>query len=105
LGGREIAAITGAILAARMEKIPVVLDGYASLAAAAVLHAIDPSATGHCLLAHLSTEPGMARAAARMGLVPLLDLQLGDGEGMAAALAADIVRNAALIHAGMALRG
>lgn len=104
LGGREIAAIAGAILAARVEKIPVLLDGYVALAAAAVLQAAAPAAIDHCLLAHVSTEPGMARAAARMGMVPLLDLQLGDGEGMAAALAASVVKNAALVHTGMALR-
>lgn len=104
LGGRELAAIAGAILAARMEKIPVILDGYASLAAAAVLKAAEPAAIDHCLLGHVSREPGMARAAAVLGLRPLLDLSLGDGEGAGAALAAGIVKNAALTHSGMALR-
>lgn len=104
LGGRELAAIAGAILAARMEKIPVILDGYASLAAAAVLRAAEPAAIDHCLLGHVSREPGMAKAAAVLGLRPLLDLSLGDGEGAGAALAAGIVRNAALTHSGMALR-
>jgi nicotinate-nucleotide--dimethylbenzimidazole phosphoribosyltransferase len=86
LGGRELAAIAGAILAARMEKIPVILDGYAALAAAAVLKAAEPSALDHCLLGHVSAEPGMAKAAAALGLKPLLDLSLGDGEGAGAAL-------------------
>lgn len=104
LGGREIAAIAGVILASRVEKIPVIIDGYAALAAAAVLHAAQPGAVDHCLLAHVSVEPGMARAATRMGLVPLLDLQLGDGEGLAAALAATMVKNAALVHTGMVVR-
>lgn len=104
LGGRETAALAGAILAARIEKAPVILDGYASLAAAAVLRAVDETAIDHCLLAHVSSEPGMARAAGLMGLRPLLDLSLGDGEGAGAALAAGIVRNAALVHSGMALR-
>jgi len=104
LGGRELAAIAGAILAARMEKIPVVLDGYASLAAAAVLKAAEPAALDHCLLGHVSREPGMARAAAVLGLQPLLDLSLGDGEGAGAALAAGIVKNAAAVHSGMVLR-
>src|SRR5690606_12497842 len=94
LGGREFAAIVGAILAARVEKIPVVLDGYASLAAAALLQAAEPTAIDHCLLGHLSTEPGMAKAASRMGLTPLFDLSLGDGEGAGAALAASLVKNA-----------
>jgi len=105
LGGREIAAMAGAILAARMEKIPVVLDGYAALAAAAILKAAEPTAIDHCILSHISTEPGMALAAKKMGLAPLLYLHLGDGEGMAAALAADLIKNAALIHSGMVIRG
>lgn len=102
LGGREIAAMAGAILAARMEKIPVILDGYASLAAAAVLKAGEPSAIDHCLLGHVSAEKGMARAASVLDLAPLLDLSLGDGEGAGAALAAGIVKNAASVHSGMA---
>lgn len=105
LGGRECAAIAGAILAARVEKVPVILDGYVSLAAAAVLRAAEPSAIDHCVLGHLSTEPGMAKAAERMGLVPLLNMSLGDGEGAGAALAAGIVRNAASVHSGMVIRG
>lgn len=104
LGGRETAAIAGAILAARTEKAPVIIDGYTSLAAAAVLRASRADAIDHCLLAHVSTEPGMARAASAMELRPLLDLQMGDGEGAAAALAAGIVRNAAAVHSGMAVR-
>lgn len=104
LGGREFAAIAGAILAARVEKVPVVLDGYASLAAAAVLQAASPSAIDHCVLGHVSTEPGMRRAAEKMGMKPLLDLSMGDGEGAGGALAACVVKNAALVHSGMALR-
>lgn len=104
LGGRELAAIAGAILAARMEKIPVVIDGYAGLAAAAVLKAAEPSALDHCLLGHVSAQKGMARAAELLGLSPLVDLSLGDGEGAGAALAAGLVRNAAAVHSGMALR-
>src|SRR5690606_34417494 len=103
LGGREIAAMAGAILAARMEKIPVVLDGYASLAAAAVLKAMEPTAIDHCILSHISVEPGMALAAKKMGLVPLLYLHLGDGEGMAAALAADLITTAARMHSAMVI--
>ncbi len=104
LGGREFAAVAGAILAARIEKAPVILDGYATLAAAAVLRAAEPTAIDHCLLGHVSTEPGMRKAAELMGLVPLVDLSLGDGEGAGAALAACIVKNAALVHTQMAFR-
>lgn len=102
LGGREVAAMAGAILAARLHRIPVILDGYVATAAAAILHAIDPAALDHCLAGHVSAEPGHRRALARIGKEPLLDLGMRLGEGTGAALAAGIVRTAARIHAGMA---
>jgi len=102
VGGREIAAIAGAILAARYERVPVLLDGYVATAAAAVLHALEPSAIGHCLAAHRSAEPAHGRALERMGLSPLLDLGLRLGEGTGAALAVGLVRTAIAIHTGMA---
>ena len=101
-GGREFAAVAGAILAARLEKAPVLLDGFATTAAAAVLHRIDPAALDHCLLSHVSTEPGHRKLADELGLKPLLDLGIGQGEGTGAALAAGLVKAAALIHSGMA---
>lgn len=102
VGGREFAAIAGAILAARMQKVAVLLDGFAATAAAAVLHAANPAALDHCLAAHVSTEPGHAKAIDRLGLKPVLDLKLAHGEGTGAALAAGIVKAAALVHSGMA---
>ncbi len=102
VGGREFAAIAGAILAARKQRVAVILDGFATTAAAAVLYAVNPTALDHCVLAHLSAEPGHARAASRLGLHPILDLQLHHGEGTGAALAAGIVRAAALSLSGMA---
>jgi nicotinate-nucleotide--dimethylbenzimidazole phosphoribosyltransferase len=102
LGGREVAAMAGAVLAARMSRIPVVVDGYVASAAAAVLHAADPRALDHCLFGHLSAEPGHRRALERMGKAPLLDLGMRLGEGTGAALAAVIVKTAAAIHGGMA---
>lgn len=102
VGGREFAAIAGAIIAARAEKVPVILDGYAGIAAAAVLHAANPAILGHCLLSSRPTDPGLARAVARLGLQPLLDLQLAHGEGVGAALAAGVVKAAALLGSGMA---
>ncbi|MBZ9810684.1 nicotinate-nucleotide--dimethylbenzimidazole phosphoribosyltransferase [Mesorhizobium sp. BR1-1-9] len=102
VGGREFAAIAGAILAARMQKIPVLLDGFAATAAAAVVHAANPAALDHCLLAGLSAEPAHARAAERLGLRPLLDLGVSHGEGVGAALAAGMVKAAALTSSGMA---
>jgi nicotinate-nucleotide--dimethylbenzimidazole phosphoribosyltransferase len=102
LGGREIAAIAGAILAARHQKVPVLIDGFVTTAAAAVLHAANPAALDHCRFGHLSAEPAHARALALMGKRPILDLDMRLGEGTGAALAAGLVRTAARIHAGMA---
>ena len=102
LGGREMAAIVGAIIAARMQRIPVILDGYVVCAAAAVLHAIDPGALDHCLAGHLSEEGAHAEVLARLGKVPLLALGMRLGEGTGAALAAGLVKAAAGVHAGMA---
>ncbi len=102
LGGREIAAMAGAILAARMERIPVILDGYVTGAAAAVLFAANPSALDHCIAGHVSAEPGHRRLLEKLGKKPLLDLGMRLGEGTGAALAAGIVKSAALCHSGMA---
>ncbi len=102
LGGREIAAMAGAILGARMNRVPVIVDGYVATAAAAVLFALDPSALDHCLFGHVSAEPAHARALAALGQKPLLDLGMRLGEGSGAALAAAIVKAAARLHAGMA---
>lgn len=102
LGGREIAALCGAILAARIERVPVILDGYVATAAAAVLHALEPRALDHCLAGHVSAEGAHARVLARLGLSPILDLGMRLGEGSGAALAAAIVRGAVACHAGMA---
>ena len=102
VGGRELAAMAGAIIAARHARVPVIVDGYVATAAAAVLFAIDPGAVDHCLFGHVSAEPGHRRALERMGKAPLLDLGMRLGEGTGAALAAGIVRAAARPHAGMA---
>jgi nicotinate-nucleotide--dimethylbenzimidazole phosphoribosyltransferase len=102
LGGREIAAMVGAILAARMERVPVIVDGFVTTAAAAVLHAAKPSAIDHCLFAHRSAEAAHARALDRLGKTPLLDLHMRLGEGTGAALAAGIVKAALAAHNGMA---
>jgi nicotinate-nucleotide--dimethylbenzimidazole phosphoribosyltransferase len=102
LGGREVAAMTGAILAARMNRIPVIVDGYVATAAAAVLYAMDPHTLDHCLFGHVSAEPAHRRALAHIGKTALLDLGMRLGEGTGAALAAEIVKGAARLHAGMA---
>jgi nicotinate-nucleotide--dimethylbenzimidazole phosphoribosyltransferase len=105
LGGREIAAMAGAILAARMERVPVIVDGFVASSAAAVLHAINPAVIAHCLFGHVSAERAHRAALQAMGVKPLLDLGMRLGEGTGAALAAGIVKAAALCHSGMATFG
>ena len=102
LGGLELAAIAGAVLAARMARTPVLLDGYACTAAAAVLHALDPKLLDHCIVAHLSLEPGHRRLLEAIGKEPLFDLGMRLGEGSGAALAINILKAAVACHSGMA---
>ena len=102
LGGREIAAIAGAILAARIQRVPVLLDGFVVCAGAAILQALDPSALDHCMAAHVSAESAHARVLERLGKKPILDLGMRLGEGSGAAMAAGIVRAALACHLGMA---
>ena len=102
LGGREIAAMAGAVLAARVQRVPVIVDGFVASAAVAVLHAVEPTAIDHCLFAHVSAEPAHRAALERMSAEPLLDLGMRLGEGTGAALAAGIVKAAAACHSGMA---
>ena len=102
LGGREIAAMAGAILAARLQRVPVVLDGYVATAAAAVLHALDPTALEHCMAGHLSAEGAHAEVLERLGLRPLLSLDMRLGEASGAALALGLVKAALACHRDMA---
>jgi nicotinate-nucleotide--dimethylbenzimidazole phosphoribosyltransferase len=102
LGGREIAAMTGAILAARLRRTPVLLDGFVATSAAAVLHALDPTAIDHCLAGHVSAERAHREALKRLGKTPLLDLGMRLGEGSGAALAVGVVKAAVACHNGMA---
>ncbi|MEM1431082.1 MAG: nicotinate-nucleotide--dimethylbenzimidazole phosphoribosyltransferase [Pseudomonadota bacterium] len=102
LGGREQAAICGAVLAARSARVPVLLDGYICSAAVAPLHAADPALLSHCLISHASAEPGHARLCAGLGKTPILDLRMALGEGSGAAVALGILRAALACHNGMA---
>lgn len=102
LGGREIAAMAGAILRARMGRIPVVLDGFICTAAAACLEVVESGALDHVVAGHVSAEPGHARLLRHLGKVPLLSLGLRLGEGSGAVLAMGIVRSALACHSGMA---
>ena len=102
LGGRELAAMTGAVLAARLQRIPVIIDGYVATAAAAVLKAIRPDALDHCVAGHLSAEPAHRRLLQKLEMTPILDLGMRLGEGSGAAMAAGVVKAAADLHNGMA---
>lgn len=105
VGGREIAAMAGAILAARMKRVPVVIDGFVSSAAAAVLYGADSHALDHCVVGHVSAEAGHRRLVEALGKAPLLDLGMRLGEASGAALALAVVRAAAVTHTGMATFG
>ncbi len=102
LGGREVAALCGAILAARMQRVPVVLDGFVVTAAAAVLHALDPATIEHCLAGHVSAEQAHLRALERIGKRPILDLGMRLGEGSGAALALGLLKAAVACTRDMA---
>jgi nicotinate-nucleotide--dimethylbenzimidazole phosphoribosyltransferase len=102
LGGRELAAIMGATLAARHKRVPVLLDGFVCTAAAAPLQKLDPTGLAHALAGHVSAEAGHRGLLEAMGLSPLLDLGMRLGEGSGACLAVNVVRSALACHAGMA---
>ena len=102
LGGREIAAMLGAIIAARQQKIPVIVDGFVATSAAAIAQAVSPAAIDHCLFGHVSAESGHARALEHMGQRPLLDLGMRLGEGSGAAMAAVMAKTALHLHKSMA---
>ena len=102
VGGRELAAIAGAVLAARYARTPVILDGYVATAAAAVLHGLDAGALDHCIAGHVSAEPGHVRVLAALGQEPLISLGMRLGEGSGAAVALGIVRGAVAAHTGLA---
>lgn len=102
LGGREIAAMAGAMAAARAYRIPVILDGFICSAAAAVLERAHSGALDHCIAGHLSAEGAHGRLLAALGKEPLLNLGLRLGEGSGAALAIGILRGAVACLSGMA---
>ena len=105
VGGRELAAIAGAITQARLNRQPVVLDGYVCGAAAAALAAAAPGALDHCIAGHVSAEPGHIRLLDKMGMAPLLNLGMRLGEASGAVVAVNLLKCAAACHAGMATFG
>ena len=102
VGGFELAALLGAVLAARQRGIPVLLDGFVCTAAAAPLARLHPGGLDHARAAHRSAEAGHRALLSALGLSPLLDLGMRLGEGSGAALAVPLCRAACACHAGMA---
>jgi nicotinate-nucleotide--dimethylbenzimidazole phosphoribosyltransferase len=102
LGGRELAALLGATIAARHHGVPVLLDGFVCTAAVAPLPRLMPGSLDHTTLAHVSAEAGHRELAATLGLVPLLDFGMRLGEASAAALTVPLLRAAVACHTGMA---
>lgn len=101
VGGKELAAIAGAVVAARLRRIPVMLDGFICTSAVAPLGRIE-GVLDHCLVGHQSTEPGHARLLEALGKSGILSLEMRLGEGSGAAVALLIVQAALAMHEGMA---
>jgi nicotinate-nucleotide--dimethylbenzimidazole phosphoribosyltransferase len=102
LGGRELAAILGATLAARRQNIPVLLDGFVSTAAVAPLYKLRTDTLAHALAGHVSAEAGHRALLDELSLKPILDLNMRLGEASGAATALLILRAALACHTGMA---
>lgn len=92
VGGAELVAMAAAVLRARHHRVPVVLDGYVATSAVLPLHVAGPGALAHCVVGHLSAEPGHRRLLDHLGLEPLLDLGMRLGEGSGAVAAIPLVR-------------
>ena len=105
VGGLEIAALTGVILGAAAARVPVVLDGFITGAAALIARDLAPAVGPRLLAGHRSPEPGHALVLQRLGLRPMLELDLRLGEGTGAALAMGLVQAAVRVRDGMATFG
>lgn len=102
LGGRELAAMAGAIASARAKSIPVILDGFICTAAAACLDSAVSGSLDHCVAGHQSGENAHKKMLARLHKEPLLSLGLRLGEGSGGALAIGVLKGAIACHSGMA---
>jgi len=102
VGGFEIGGLAGVLLAAAAARVPVLLDGFISTAAALLACGLAPMAREYLIAAHRSAEPGHAVALEHLRLRPLLDLDMRLGEGSGAVLAMPLVEAAARLLAEMA---
>ncbi|MEQ3744661.1 MAG: nicotinate-nucleotide--dimethylbenzimidazole phosphoribosyltransferase [Henriciella sp.] len=94
LGGRELAACVGAIIAARHQGVPVLIDGFATTIAAGIVHAINPLAIEHVKAAHVTRRPAHEAALERLGLAPIAELEFNTGGGMGSAAAIGLLKTA-----------
>jgi len=94
LGGRELAACVGAIIAARHQGVPVLIDGFATTIAAGIVHAINPLAIDHVRAAHVTRRPAHEAAMERLGMVPMVELEFNTGGGMGSAAAIGLLKTA-----------
>ena len=101
LGGRELAAMAGAIARARSLRIPVILDGFICTASAAALECAVAGSLDHTVAGHVSAEGAHAKLLAHLNKAPLLNLGLRLGEGSGAALAIGVLKGAIACHSGM----
>ncbi|HPN31551.1 MAG TPA: nicotinate-nucleotide--dimethylbenzimidazole phosphoribosyltransferase [bacterium] len=90
-GGLEIAQMAGAIIACSEKKVPVVIDGLICASAALISHLINPDSSNYMFAGHKSFEPGHIFALKKLGLKPILDLDMRLGEGTGAVLAMNII--------------
>jgi nicotinate-nucleotide--dimethylbenzimidazole phosphoribosyltransferase len=102
VGGLELAALAGAVIEAAARRVPVVLDGYATAAAALAAARLHPPAGEVVIASHRSAEPGHDLVLAELGLEPLLDLRLRLGEASGALLALPVIAAAGALHREMA---
>jgi nicotinate-nucleotide--dimethylbenzimidazole phosphoribosyltransferase len=102
VGGLEIAAMAGMVLAASSHKLGIVVDGFISTAAAALAVAIEPNTLGYLIAGHRSQEPGHALLLEHLTLNPVLTLDMRLGEGTGAILAISIVQSAICLYSQMA---
>lgn len=102
LGGRELAACVGAIVAARHQGVPVILDGFATAVAAGVVKALRSDGIDHCIAANKTLRPAHEAVLERIALRPLIDLGLMTGGGMGSTLGIGLVRSAAALHVARA---
>jgi nicotinate-nucleotide--dimethylbenzimidazole phosphoribosyltransferase len=102
IGGLELAALAGYIVAGAARRVPVVVDGVIALAGLSVAESLAPGVSSHCIAGHRSVEPGATAVLDHLAMTPLLDLELRLGEGTGACLAVPIVQAAARVLGEMA---